>query len=131
MPAWIISLVVGFVLRQIAKFSESTDWQKVKADVFTRIHAIVPAWLASGIDEIVGQAIDVLAAALASTDDLSAIANKLVSGDIQGGLALLIELVQKLVHLPSQYVVLEALQKMQSAAPATEQAAPAADEAVV
>ena len=39
MPAWIISLVVGFVLRQIAKFSESTDWQKVKADVFTRIHA--------------------------------------------------------------------------------------------
>lgn len=122
MPAWIISLVVNFVLRQIAKFADGTDWVKVKADALSRISQIVPAWLLPSLADIVGEAVDILAEALKSTDDLAAIAAKLVAGDVAGALALVIALVEKLIHLPAQYQVLEALKKCQAHAPATPEA---------
>lgn len=114
MPQWIITLVVNFLLRQIAKFGKDTDWVKVKADAVARISQVVPAWMLGSLADLVNGAIDVLAEALASTDDLARIADLLVKGDVAGALSELIVLVEKLVHGPEQYQVAEVLKKLQA-----------------
>ncbi len=42
MPTWVVNLIISFVLRQIAKFAETIDFDKVKADLAVRIAALVP-----------------------------------------------------------------------------------------
>lgn len=39
---FLISLVIGFVLRQVAKFKDQTDWVKVKADMDVRVRLLMP-----------------------------------------------------------------------------------------
>lgn len=113
MPAWIVSLVVTFVLRQISKFSESTDWTKVKADALARVAKVLPTWLLPSVSDVVGQVVDVFAAALKDTEDLKDISTKLLAGDFTGALTALVAMVEKLAHLPQAQEVAGALQYFQ------------------
>jgi hypothetical protein len=113
MPAWIVTMVVTFILRQVAKYSENTDWNKVKADLHTRLASLVPAWLLPTVDEVIDEVLDVVAAALTETEALKDIAQKAIAGDIPGALAALIALVGKLIH-PAKGKVLAALETCQA-----------------
>ena len=42
MHSWLISIVISFVLRQLAKFTDSIDWDKVQKDLDERVRQIVP-----------------------------------------------------------------------------------------
>ena len=71
---WAISLVIGFILRQLAKFQLSIDWSKVKADAEARIRDLVPGeWFDSEIVAVCMAVIDACAAVLASTVDIEKI----------------------------------------------------------
>lgn len=39
---WLATMAITFVIRQINKFGEATDWTKVKADADARIRDLVP-----------------------------------------------------------------------------------------
>jgi len=39
---WLATMAITFAVRQLAKFGEQTDWDKVKADADTRIRDLVP-----------------------------------------------------------------------------------------
>ncbi len=96
MPNWIIGLVVGFVIRQIKKYGEDLDWAKVKADVEAQIRAALPDWAENAVVELALAAIDILADVLTS-EDLKAIAEKLLAGDVGGALIALKDLIVKLI----------------------------------
>ena len=124
MPTWIVNMVVAFVLRQVAKYAGSTDWEKVKADALARFAKMVPAGLMPTVTDIVDAVVDVVAAALADTEDLqgdhfvevfaAALAdtedlNKVVAlviaGDMAGAVSALVDLIVKVVHPHSGAVV--------------------------
>lgn len=46
MQSWMISIVISFVLRQLAKFTTSLDWAKVAEDLDKRVRDLIPGkWL--------------------------------------------------------------------------------------
>lgn len=63
---WAIGLVIAFVMRQLAKFQESIDWAKVKADLKPRIEALVPGtWFDDEVVALANMVIDRIAEVLA------------------------------------------------------------------
>lgn len=40
--SWLINLAITFIIRQIAKFNETLDWEKVSADLEARVRALIP-----------------------------------------------------------------------------------------
>lgn len=97
MPTWIVSAVIAFLLRQVAKFGTSTDWAKVKADAHARLAPVTPDWAEPAAFELVDKAVDVCAYVLKDVADLQRLADKCVSGDFMGALAVLEELLTKAV----------------------------------
>jgi len=53
----IIRFVIGFVMRQLARWKEVIDWAKVRVDLENNIRAFMPSWIA---DEAVRWAMVVL-----------------------------------------------------------------------
>lgn len=65
MPAWMISLIVNqvfaFAVRQLAKFGEGLDWEKVKKDFGERLAKLTAwSWDDELIQKFVGKLIDEL-----------------------------------------------------------------------
>ncbi len=68
---WMIQMVIGFAMRQLAKWQSRIDWAKVKADLAERVAALVPGeWLDAEAVSVCNAVIDAVAAALSSTEDL-------------------------------------------------------------
>lgn len=103
MQQWVISAVIAFILRQIAKFATTTDWVKVKGDLALRLQQLVPLWLAPGLQDVANMLVDAVAKLLANTKDLQAVADKLVAGDIPGAFQLLLELAKNIFGPPSTH----------------------------
>ena len=81
-----LNLVIGFVLRQVAKWQEGVDFSKVKADLDERVKALVPgAFFDDEAIYLVNNAIDVIAAILANTTELKVILDLVAGGDFKGG----------------------------------------------
>lgn len=81
---WLVSLVVSFVLRQLAKFRGEVDWAKVRADMNVRVKAIVPgSWFDDEACYIANALLDGVVAVLASSADLENILNLLAAGQWQ------------------------------------------------
>lgn len=105
MPTWIVNMVVAFVLRQVSKYAGSTDWEKVKADALARVAKVVPAALMPTVTDVVDAVVDVVAAALADTEDLNKVVALVIAGDMAGAVTALVELIVNVVHPHSGAVV--------------------------
>lgn len=94
----ILKLVIGFILRQIAKFAESTDWTKIKADALARIADLIPGtFFDQAACDLVAGVIDACALALKDAADLKAFADALNAKDWAGALDALEDLLQKIL----------------------------------
>lgn len=93
---WIVSIVISFVLRQVAKFKDQTDWAKVRADLETRVKDLVPGtWFDAEAVLVVDLVLEKIQVALGATDVLRDILEKVAAEDWQGALLLLKELLLK------------------------------------
>ena len=67
----IAKIVIGFVLRQVDKFRESTDWEIVRADMHERVALLVPGeWFDDEAQKIADALLDGVKAVLAAQKDL-------------------------------------------------------------
>ncbi len=90
---WLASIVISFVLRQVAKFKKDTDWAKVKADLETRVKDLVPGtWFDAEASALVDLLMDKLVAILSATNILEGILEKVAAEDWTGAVEMLKEL---------------------------------------
>lgn len=62
---WLIGVALAFVMRQVRKFGETTDWVKVKADMIARVRDIVPGtWFDDEAAAVCSQLVDAVQALL-------------------------------------------------------------------
>lgn len=95
---WIVSIVISFVLRQVAKFKESTDWVKVRADLETRVKDLVPgSWFDSEAVLIVDLILCKIEEALGAADVLQDLLEKVAAQDWAGAALLLKEILLKVL----------------------------------
>jgi vacuolar-type H+-ATPase catalytic subunit A/Vma1 len=68
---WLINLAISFLVRQLAKFGKSINWQKVKEDLKTRTEALVPgSWFDDEAVALVFTVVDAAATVLASVSEI-------------------------------------------------------------
>lgn len=68
----IAKLVISFILRQIEKFRETTDWALVRSDLHVRVAALVPGdWFDDEVQRIADFLLDGVIAVLAAQADLT------------------------------------------------------------
>jgi len=111
MQGWVIAAVISFLIRQIGKYGESLDWDKLKADTHARIDDLLPKWLEPAFESLADSILDVVKEALSKQDDLIAIAQDVANGDLPGVFKRLSALVSVIVH-PSAGVALSGLQSL-------------------
>lgn len=111
MQGWVIAAVVSFLVRQIGKYGESLDWEKVKADIHARIDDLVPKPLSGFFSSLADNVLDVFKTALSRQDDLVSIAQSVASGDLPGAYKQLSDLITAIVH-PSTPVALSGLKSL-------------------
>jgi hypothetical protein len=81
---WIIEMALRFIMRQLDKWQMDVDWAKVKADVAERLAGFIPGYFFDAYAiAAANSAIDAVAAALASSEDLAAMVKLLVDGEFQ------------------------------------------------
>jgi hypothetical protein len=93
MQKWIISAVISFLVRQIGKYGEGLDWDKVKSDVHARIDDLAPKSLSGLFYDIADNVLDVFKDAISKPDDLVSIAQSAASGDFSGSCNRIIDLI--------------------------------------
>jgi hypothetical protein len=66
---WAIGIVIAFILRQLAKFQKTIEWDKVKSDLAVRVRALVPGtWFDDEAVALCNLVIDRAAEVLAQGD---------------------------------------------------------------
>ena len=97
---WIVSIVISFVLRQVAKFKDQTNWVTLRADFEARARDIMPKkWLDEEAVAVVDLVLDKLQAVLSATADLEHLLRLVAAEDWPGALAALKDLL--LAALPA------------------------------
>ena len=90
---WAISIVISFILRQLAKFQKTIDWAKVKADLKPRIEQLVPGtWFDDEVVAICNLVLDRAAEVLAQGDAIEIILKLLADAKWQEAAAALKDL---------------------------------------
>lgn len=97
MPAWIVVMIISYIVRAISEAGEDINWSNVKADVEKQIRDTLPDWIEGVFVAIANNVIDLVAEALSEGDHLATIAAAFARGDIAGGLAALRDLIIDLV----------------------------------
>lgn len=93
---YLISLVIGFVMRQLAKFVATVDWATVKIDAAVRIAAVVPGeWFDAEAVAVANALIDGVQAVLSSTAEWEKIINLLATSKFTEAGEALLELLAK------------------------------------
>lgn len=78
---WVLSIVVAFVMRQIAKFTMGIDWVLIKLDIEARVRDIVPGvWLDDQAVKLALTLIDIVASVLSAQEDLQKIVDLMIAG---------------------------------------------------
>ncbi len=100
---WIVSIVISFVLRQVEKFKDQTDWVKVRADLETRVKDLVPGtWFDAEAVALVDMVLDKIQSVLGSTADLESLLRLIAAEDWAGALAFIKDLLLKALPLASK-----------------------------
>jgi hypothetical protein len=109
MPAFILNIIISFVVRQVVNFSTNTDWNKVKADADARISALFHIkFLGDAVTEIVNNTIDCLALALQDANSLAQLAAAVETGNWNNVYTVLIALLTNVIH-PSKNALIAAM----------------------
>lgn len=96
---WLINIVVGFILRQIAKAGAAIDWAALKAQTDAAVRAVVPGdWFDDEAVAVVNEVLDACQAVLADKDDLEDLLRKLAASDWTGAVAALKALLLTVWH---------------------------------
>lgn len=114
---WILSLVIGFVMRQLAKWKKGIDWEKVKTDFQERVKALVPGeWLDSEAAALAGTLIDMVVGVLGANAALERLIELAVDQKYQEAWTLLRDLILSLWKPEGemQVKVYAAVKEMQS-----------------
>lgn len=81
---WLATMAITFVIRQLHKYGEDTDWELVKADADARIRDLVPGEM---FDDFCAafllKVIDLCAAFLKDEENMKEIAMELAEGKFQ------------------------------------------------
>ena len=81
---WVISMVISFIMRQLAKWQLQIDWAKVKADLQARVAALIRGeWLDAEAVELVGAMVDAASSVLAASEELEKIVKLLADQKFQ------------------------------------------------
>jgi len=81
---WIVSLVIGFIVRQIGQWRDGIDWAKVREDAEARIRALIPGeWFDDTAVSIVMTLIDAAEAVLSASKELEVIIALAADGKYQ------------------------------------------------
>ncbi len=95
MPAWVVSIVISFVLRQIAKFTTKIDWKKLEADLDERIRKIFPiAWFDEDAIALVNTTMEIIKKVLGESDQLKEILELLAEEKFTTAVQVLIKLIK-------------------------------------
>ncbi len=72
--SWIMGIAIAFVIRQVAKFKEKTEWNLVKQDLADRVSALMPGeWFDAELVLVTDALIDACERALGNTKTLEII----------------------------------------------------------
>ncbi len=82
MQKWVILAAIQFIVRQLAKFGQETDWDQVSRDFQARIQQILPDWSEGPFLDLAEAVISGVKAALApaTEDDWQAILSAAAEG---------------------------------------------------
>jgi len=98
MLGWLINLVIGFAIRQLAKFGADIKWELVKADWGARLAALIPGdWFDAEAVFVLEKALDVMSVVLSSAEVLEKIVDLVKAKDLSGAIALVKELIMGVV----------------------------------
>lgn len=76
----VIGFVISFIIRQLEKFQDSIDWDKVKKDATERVKALVPGtWFDDEAAKLLELVIDAAKQVLNSSEELKKILNFLAA----------------------------------------------------
>lgn len=68
----VAKIVISFILRQIDKFRENTDWSMVRADLHARVALLVPGdWFDDEAQRVADYLLDGVIAVLAAQEDMA------------------------------------------------------------
>lgn len=98
MLGWLINLVIGFAIRQLAKFGADIKWDLVKADWGARLAALIPGdWFDEEAVFILEKALDVMSVVLSSAEVIEQIVDLVKAKDLAGAIALVKKLIMEVV----------------------------------
>lgn len=93
---WAISLAISFVMRQLAKFLESINWETVKVDLEKRIRDLVPGtWFDSEAVAAAMALVDAVAAVMSAQSEIEQILKHLADQKWQEAWEVLRDLILK------------------------------------
>lgn len=94
MKSWALKMVIGFVLRQLEKFSENIDWQKVEADLDARVRKLIPGtWFDDEAVRIAHAALTVIKTVLGQGDNIKRLLDLLTARKYDEAVKLLKEII--------------------------------------
>lgn len=96
--AWLVPMILSFLVRVIAKFGQSLDLAKFKADSLERGHKILPDWIEPAYDLLVVEAVDLFQSVLANPEDIDVIVQAVAAGDYGKVWAVVKDLLSKSQH---------------------------------
>lgn len=95
MNRWLINLVLGYLLTQLAKWKELFDWAKFKEEADAYIRDLVPGtWFDAMAERIANTVIDAAAAVLGDKAHLDVILKALSAGDYAAALVALRQMLE-------------------------------------
>lgn len=91
---WIIQAAIVFIVRQIAKFGSSLNWDMVKSDVDYRIRQLLPGTFLDNLGATLGLKVVVIAqGVLSSAEELQALADYAAAGKFEEALKYLKDII--------------------------------------
>lgn len=82
MPAWITALAIQFALRQLSKYGETIDWEKVKVDAVARIKPLVWGPLEAPLADLIDGLMDCCKLAMARAGTVEVLLERLAAHDL-------------------------------------------------
>lgn len=90
----VLPLVISFVVRQLEKFKESIDWEKVKHDLDIRIKEIVPgSWFDDEACAVGHAAVGMIQGVLSKSSDIKKLLEMLAGKKYDQAIAFIKELI--------------------------------------
>lgn len=112
---WLISIVISFVLRQLAKFKQDVDWGKVRADMDARIRALVPgSWFDNEAVALCNSVLDGVIFVLGSSESIETILRLLAESKWEDAAAALKDLLMS-VWIPRGASAVKAVSLLKAA----------------